>query len=304
MAKGAGQEGVTWTLAVLAHNEERTLARCLNSVLSQELPGCRQIVVLANGCTDRTREIAAAYAQDIPHLRCVATPVADKAGAWNLYVHEYLTPAQVHFFADGDVHLAPHALTRLWNALHTSTGINAAGAVAGGGRNARLWTERMVAHGHLAGCLYGLAGHWIEQVRGDSVRLPAGLIGEDLLLSCLAKGSADPQGYYRPAPSLRIVRDARFYFDPLSVARPADWLLYLRRRVRYRVRDRQLALLLAYLSGAPERTMPADVKTLYHLSPHPPGYYWQGWETPFDWLAVRQMRRVMRKAVGGSARAG
>jgi len=44
---------------VLAHNEEKKIAECLDSIYAAN-PGHRfEIFVMANGCTDRTEDIVA-----------------------------------------------------------------------------------------------------------------------------------------------------------------------------------------------------------------------------------------------------
>lgn len=46
------------SVVIAAHNEEAVIGQCLDALLSQDLDVPLQIVVSANGCTDRTAEIA------------------------------------------------------------------------------------------------------------------------------------------------------------------------------------------------------------------------------------------------------
>lgn len=50
-----------FSVVIPAHNEENVLARCLDALQLGATPGDIQIVVAANGCTDRTVEIAKSY---------------------------------------------------------------------------------------------------------------------------------------------------------------------------------------------------------------------------------------------------
>jgi glycosyltransferase involved in cell wall biosynthesis len=50
-----------FSVVIPAHNEESVLPRCLDALLAGSEPGDLEIVVAANGCTDRTVEIAKSY---------------------------------------------------------------------------------------------------------------------------------------------------------------------------------------------------------------------------------------------------
>ncbi|HEY8333379.1 MAG TPA: glycosyltransferase family 2 protein [Tardiphaga sp.] len=50
-----------FSAVIPAHNEGTVLARCLDALLAGSNPGDLEIVVAANGCTDRTVEIARSY---------------------------------------------------------------------------------------------------------------------------------------------------------------------------------------------------------------------------------------------------
>lgn len=74
-------EALPWTVIIPAHNEEAVIARCLQTILQDAPPGHElEIIVAANGCTDRTVEIAKATA---PHATVLDLPVGSKTGAIN-----------------------------------------------------------------------------------------------------------------------------------------------------------------------------------------------------------------------------
>ncbi len=52
-------------MVIPAHNEESVLARCLDALLAGAKPGELEIIVAANGCTDRTVEIARSYSDRV-----------------------------------------------------------------------------------------------------------------------------------------------------------------------------------------------------------------------------------------------
>lgn len=63
-----------------AHNEERVIGRLLSALLAEAAPGELDVVVVANGCTDATAEVAAGFAG----VRVVETPVPSKSNALRL----------------------------------------------------------------------------------------------------------------------------------------------------------------------------------------------------------------------------
>lgn len=102
-------EETAFTVIIPAHNEEAVIARCLET-LSQGRPhgDQMQIIVAANGCTDRTVEIASATAPDAIVLDL---PVGSKTLAMNA-----ATRIASHFpriFLDADICCEYHSLAAL-----------------------------------------------------------------------------------------------------------------------------------------------------------------------------------------------
>jgi glycosyltransferase involved in cell wall biosynthesis len=69
-----------FSIIIPAHNEEKVLARCIDALLVDSKPGEMEIVVAANGCTDRTVEIARGYGN---RVRVVEVLQASKHAALN-----------------------------------------------------------------------------------------------------------------------------------------------------------------------------------------------------------------------------
>jgi glycosyltransferase involved in cell wall biosynthesis len=284
-----------WSVAVFAHNIAGRVTRCLDSIMRQQCPGALRIYILANGCTDATLTRVREYAADRPDIELITLALADKANAWNHYVHEISHESDVHFFVDGDTTAGDDAFRYLNQAIEHNPVANAAGALPLSGRNRATWSQRMLRYGRLAGGLYALRGSFLARLRKDSIRLPIGLIGDDLFISCLAKESLTRQGFLSPSQRLVFAQSAGFAFDSLTWLRPQDWLFYARRLVRYRVRDYQITMLLRWLEENPGSRLPHDVVTLYRNATYLPDYYWRGWLTPVDMLAVRQIRRIAHR---------
>ncbi|MDB6108591.1 MAG: hypothetical protein JWR69_341 [Pedosphaera sp.] len=112
--------GTHISIGIIAWNEERNIQHTLESLFQQSLfeilsgrdLRC-EILCLANGCTDQTREIAAAVlAEQSEHhpfrqaFVCRALDIREqgKNNAWNLFVHNFSAPEARHLvLMDADI---------------------------------------------------------------------------------------------------------------------------------------------------------------------------------------------------------
>jgi glycosyltransferase involved in cell wall biosynthesis len=86
------------SVVIPAHNEEKTIARCLSAILSNARPGDVEVVVVCNGSTDRTADVAARFGSQV---RVIETSISSKARALNLGdSHASSFP---RFYVDADV---------------------------------------------------------------------------------------------------------------------------------------------------------------------------------------------------------
>lgn len=67
------------SVVVVAHNEEAVLGRCLRRLLADARPGEFEVVVVANGCTDGTAEVA----RGVPGVTVLELETAGKPAALN-----------------------------------------------------------------------------------------------------------------------------------------------------------------------------------------------------------------------------
>ena len=111
-------------VVIPAYNEEADLPGCLSSVLAQRHVRGINIVVIANGCSDRTTEIAAEFkslAEAVGHrLSVLEMPLASKARALN--AADPLLRGDVHVYLDADVVLSSCALRGLCEVLAHASG--------------------------------------------------------------------------------------------------------------------------------------------------------------------------------------
>lgn len=118
------------SVVIPAHNEERVIGRLLSALLNDGSPGDAgtesvppdglEIVVVANGCSDSTAEVASGYRG----VRVVRTPVASKSAA--LRLGDETATSFPRLYVDADVVLGLADLDELCRAL-AAPGVRAAG---------------------------------------------------------------------------------------------------------------------------------------------------------------------------------
>lgn len=119
MMSGNGEStrsGLLITIAIIARNEEANIGATITSLAGQDLFAAGrpapELIVLANGCTDRTVQVAEeAIARHLSgrlsRSQVVDTPIGGKSRAWNMVVHEVASPdTEVFLFLDADIELA------------------------------------------------------------------------------------------------------------------------------------------------------------------------------------------------------
>lgn len=292
------------SIAVFAHAQAPALPTALASIATAGAAAGLQcnIAILANGCSPEAltaaREISACHA----HWQVWEIPFADKANAWNTYVHEisYQAPmagAYLHIFVDGDIVVDTGAFAALAAAHAARPEASAIGAFPLSGRSRHAWTRDMQRSGTLAGGLYALPETFMARLRQRDIRLPQGFVGEDLALSLLAKCDLQPL-IRSPMSTLPVVfaPGAGFSFPSLSPWRPADYRLYWQRLHRYALRGVQFEMLFAWLVHHLPESLPATMEELYRLGTPPSRLKWVGSLSLLRFLAVRDIRRRQARA--------
>jgi glycosyltransferase involved in cell wall biosynthesis len=288
----------TWAVAVFAHNEEANIAANLASIQVAVPDVAIQVVVLANGCSDHTVDVVRELAVSRDDLRLVEISLADKANAWNHYVHEVsasppFSLAEMHVFVDGDIQLVPGSLIALAASLDEMPAINAAGGLPANGRDREAWRQRMMANGTLAGGLYALPGEFVERMRQRRIRIPQGLIGEDWLVSLFAKSDLRPLADNAWSISrIAFPVAAGFAFRSLGPWCRKDWVIYLRRLWRYALRGVQFEMLFTWLLHQPPEALPATVELMYRQALPPSRMKWIGFSSPLRFLAIQRIRSL------------
>jgi hypothetical protein len=211
------------SIVVPAHNEEAVIARNLRRLLDGALPGEFDVIVVPNGCTDRTAELA----RTVAGVRVVESPEPGKVNA--LHLGDGACRTFPRIYVDADVELSARSVRALVAAAARS-GVLACAPVprfdlTGVGwlarRTHRVHEHLIRPHRTLAG-----AGAYVITAAGHSRVFPIpDIISDDGWV----------HGSFQPSERI-VVPDAE------SVVKPARTVAaHLNRRVRVRLGNRQLA---------------------------------------------------------------
>lgn len=108
-------------IIIPAHNEERALEVCLRALAAQDFAGEVEVVVAANGCTDRTAAVAREGASRMPRDWTVTVVEQARAEKWRaLNAADAHLESPVRVYLDADIVLDPSALSEMTAALSVS----------------------------------------------------------------------------------------------------------------------------------------------------------------------------------------
>jgi glycosyltransferase involved in cell wall biosynthesis len=100
------------TVVIPAHNEGRVIGRLLGQLVPAAAPAGLNVIVVANGCTDDTAEVAASFG---PRVRVLSIPVASKRAA--LVAGDRAATDLPRVYVDADVELRAQDVQALAAAL-------------------------------------------------------------------------------------------------------------------------------------------------------------------------------------------
>ncbi len=110
---------VSISVVIPAHQEEHYIDRCLSALLDQEFPAAAEIIVVANGCTDRTVERAQSWAATAANrgidFLVLDLPACGKFGALN--GGDAHARGGVRLYLDADVVCGPRLVRQIYDTL-------------------------------------------------------------------------------------------------------------------------------------------------------------------------------------------
>jgi glycosyltransferase involved in cell wall biosynthesis len=229
------------SVCIPAYNEESTIESTISSVLKQTIAeeADLEILVGANGCSDRTVEMVASLEREHPGIvRLLDIDQKGKPNAWNTLRSE--AAHDVLIFMDGDVQANPGAVRHLYDTLferddlvlvqamnaarmkHTSRLTRWSRPPANDGEDTLVTTWQDT----ICGRMYGVRNDRLTSLmrRAGLEMMPNALIHEDAWLRCVLDTMASRD---RGIPLERVFRGEGRYWEvcPKSLVYfvPQDW---------------------------------------------------------------------------------
>jgi cellulose synthase/poly-beta-1,6-N-acetylglucosamine synthase-like glycosyltransferase len=100
---------------ICAHNEERFIEKKLINTLESQEDRQQEIVLVCDGCVDRTAEISQRFAENHPELRVLSIPHSGKTAAQNLAAKS--ATGDIFVLSDVDTLLQPETIDLLTRSL-------------------------------------------------------------------------------------------------------------------------------------------------------------------------------------------
>jgi hypothetical protein len=292
-----------WSLAVFSSRESGSeLLEALRAAACAERGGAALTLdLLVNGNAPlaaemRGRLAAGAWWNSRATIRLWSAPHADKAEAWNRYLHELIPPAALAFFMDGYVTVEADTLMKLADALARNPAALAATCVPSSGRSAGVVRRRLITEGGLHGNLYALPEATVRRLRQTGFRLPRGIYRNDSALGAALAFDLDPTCNDWSLERIVAVPEARYRAPSVDPTRPAELAaVLLRRRLRQGRGQLETRALRAHLAGA--RRLPsawpatARALVLQWADEHRDEAKSLRWSDPVAWVALMALRR-------------
>ncbi|OBX17800.1 hypothetical protein A9995_14680 [Erythrobacter sp. QSSC1-22B] len=248
---------MTLQIVVLAHNEERLISLCLDSLPLGEAGIA--VAVVVNGSSDGTAQIVRSYADR--GVRLVEYDQGGKARSWNRFMLDEAPEAQYYLFVDGDAQLLPGTVRALVGCLRENPSANAAAGMPRNGRRARYYRRMLVEDHGLFGDCYALSGDFVARLRASGVRLPEDLIGDDSLIAALANNDLGRDADRREDAVVPCITGG-FVCEPTALTIPG-LILQARRMVNYSVRHFQNRIISALMQSDGPAALPRRMADLY-----------------------------------------
>jgi hypothetical protein len=306
-----------WGVVVFAARENvRSLCRTLNAVSTAAslCPASTVIDVLVNGndelATTLSNELQSRSPRVCPlggksqSIRVWSIPVADKANAWNSYVHSIWNGEGVSFFVDGYARPHPLALNNLGVAVIESDFALGGTGVPTCGRSAPALAASMKKNGGFHGNLCCIGGATLSELKLRGIRIPLGLYRTDALMGALLSFALDPSRHEWDHSRIAVVGEATWDVDPKhwwSIKDIRSQLARLFRQHRGALENEAVKYLLAIRREPPE-TLPGNAKALLlkWLELDPQGCS----QARVSFLRQREWVRAMNQSVASNTESG
>jgi hypothetical protein len=229
-------------------------------------------------------------------VRLWRAPRADKAQAWNDYLHGPIPPESLVFFMDGYVTVERDTLARVADALARRPTALAATCVPSVGPSAQRVRRQVLTEGGLHGNLYALTAATVRRLRACGFRLPLGIYRNDSALGAALAFDLDPAANEWSHDRIVAVPEARYRTPQAGPASAAALAALLRRRLRQARGHVETLALQAHLAEMrrPPSAWPETARGLglQWADEHPAAARSLLWTKPMAWNALRRLQAV------------
>jgi hypothetical protein len=233
--------GHPWALVIFANRESlHQLRQTLTAALASA-SSCSVIHVLVNGNPALANAMVAELTQQQAHSKLAldgpavmlwSIPLADKANAWNQYIHELWAGEEIVFFIDGYIKLNADAVELLGTAVAANPQALGGTGVPTMGRSAKALRENMIVNTGYHGNFCCIKGDTIHQMRDKLIRLPLGLYRTDSLMGAILCYALDPGCHIWEDYRIHVHPTASWQIDPAKWWRLKDLNAYAKRHFR------------------------------------------------------------------------
>lgn len=166
-----------YSIVMFAFNEENNITNSIYSILNNIDNDLLKLTIIANGCTDRTVEIAKDIKEKngIDKLEIITIEMGDKCNAWNQYINYFKPDSEVYFFVDADVEFTDNAFPRMYSLLKNNSQANAIAGLPFSGRNKNKYRNIIINDNCIFGNCYGVTRKFLMLVKEKKFILPIGL---------------------------------------------------------------------------------------------------------------------------------
>lgn len=174
------------SIIIPAHNEEKVIGATLKGLIAGAVSGELEVIVVCNGCTDKTAAVVAAFGGAV---NCIETSIPSKTNALN--VGDSIAKYFPRFYQDADVVVSLDAFQQIAGILQTSNFLAAAPRMQMNFRNVswlvrsyyEVWQQLpYVKEGMIGTGIYALS----EKGRGRFDKFPQ-IIADDGYIRALFK---------------------------------------------------------------------------------------------------------------------
>lgn len=207
-------------ICILAHNEEKNIEATINSLLNNN-DFQFDIIVYANGCTDKTTDIVKGLAEEYPQVKLRELEIASKINAWNKAYTE--NHNNILIFTDGDIETSPGTINLLHKYMETNEKISIACCESWPRFKSQPLANKLTGfmqiplkQDFLIGHCYAVKRRNLEEYlnKASFDIIPAGVVGEDVFIEKLF-----PDKEFD-------VTTIRCYYEPPNIQ---DYIKYLAR---------------------------------------------------------------------------